>query len=87
MTHYRVIVSVDKPRRQSVRSIWMVSRIAIVGAVITVLVMWLGSFPVSSWAVIAFLIVLFPVVIVLTMERMRVESRFARTIWQALTRK
>jgi hypothetical protein len=66
----------------------MVSRIVIVGAIIAAMVLWLGPFSVPGWAVIGFvLVVLFPVVIVLSLQRIRVESRLARSLWLALTRK
>jgi uncharacterized protein (DUF983 family) len=66
----------------------MVSRIVIVGAIIAAMVLWLGPFSVPGWAVIGFvLVVLFPVVIVLSLQRIRVESQLARSLWLALTRK
>jgi hypothetical protein len=65
----------------------MVGRLAIVGAAITALLLWLGPFSVPTWGVVAFLIVLFSLAIVLSVERMRVEGRLARTLWHALTRK
>jgi hypothetical protein len=66
----------------------MVSRIIIVGAVVAALLLWLGPFSVPRWAVIGFVFgVLFPMGVVLTVERMRMERRWARTLWQALTRK
>jgi hypothetical protein len=66
----------------------MVSRIVIVGAIIAAMVLWLGPFSVPGWAVIGFvLVVLFPVVIVLSLQRIRVESRLARSLWLALTRR
>jgi hypothetical protein len=50
--------------------------------------LWLGPFSVPNWAVIGFvLVVLFPLGIVLSVKRMRVESRLARTLWLALTRR
>ena len=49
--------------------------------------LWLGPFSVPDWAVIGFvLVVLFPLSIVLSVKRMRLESRLARTLWLALTR-
>ena len=49
--------------------------------------LWLGPFSVPNWAGISFVfVVLFPLSIVLSVKRMRVESRFARTPWLALTR-
>ena len=66
----------------------MVSRIIIVGAVVAAMFLWLGPFTVPDWAVIGFVFgVLFPLAIVLSVKRMRVESRLARTVWLALTRK
>ena len=66
----------------------MVNRIIIVGAVIAAMLLWLGPFSVPSWAVIGFLLVIvFPLSIVLSVKRMRLESRLARTLWLALTRK
>jgi uncharacterized protein (DUF983 family) len=66
----------------------MVSRIIIVGAVIVAMLLWLGPFSVPNWASIGFVfVVLFPLGILLSVKRMRQESRLARTLWQALTRK
>ena len=66
----------------------MVNRIIIVGAVIAAMSLWLGPFSVPNWAVIGFvLVVLFPLAIVLSVKRMRMESHLARTLWLALTRK
>jgi hypothetical protein len=66
----------------------MVNRHIIVGAVITAMFLWLGPFAVPDWAVIGFvLLVLCPLAIALSVKRMRVESRLARTLWVALTRK
>ena len=66
----------------------MVNRIIIVGAVVAAILLWLGPFSVPNWAVIGFVfVVLFPLGIVLSVKRMRVESRFVRTLWLALTRK
>ena len=66
----------------------MGSRIIIVGAVIAAMFLWLGPFSVPNWAVIGFvLVVLFPLGIVLSVKRIRLESRLARTLWLALTRK
>ena len=66
----------------------MVSRIIIVGAVIAAMLLWLGPFSVPNWAVIGFvLVVLFPLAIGLSVKRIRLESRLARTLWLALTRK
>jgi hypothetical protein len=65
----------------------MVGRIIIVGAVIAAMLLWLGPFSVPNWAMIGFvLMVLFPLSIVLSVKRMRLESRLARTLWLALTR-
>ena len=66
----------------------MVNRIIIVGAVIAAMLLWLGPFSVPNWAVIGFvLVVLFPLAVVLSVKRIRLESRLARTLWLALTRK
>ena len=66
----------------------MVSRIIIVGALIAVMFLWLGPFSVPNWAVIGFVfVVVFHLGIVLSVKRMRVESRLARTLWLALTGK
>jgi hypothetical protein len=66
----------------------MVGRIMVAGAVIMAMLLWLGPFPVPNWAVIAFLfVVLVPMGILLSAKRMRQESRMARSIWQALTRR
>ena len=66
----------------------MVNRIIIVGAVIAAMLMWLGPFSVPNWALIGFvLVVLFPLAVVLSVQRIRLESRLARTLWLALTRK
>jgi hypothetical protein len=65
----------------------MVSRVAIVGAVIAAMLLWLGPFSVPDWAVVALLVVTLAVAIVLSVKRMRVEGRLARTLWHALTRK
>ena len=66
----------------------MVSRIIIVGALIAAMVLWLGPFSVPDWAVIGFVfVVLFPLAVVLSVERIRLESRVARTLWLALTGK
>ena len=66
----------------------MASRIIVVGAVIAAMFLWLGPVSVPNWAVIGFvLIILFPLGIVLSVGRMRLESRLARTLWLALTRK
>ena len=66
----------------------MVTRNIIVGAVIAAMFLRVGPFSVPNWAVIGFvLVVLFPLSIVLSVKRMRLESRLARTLWLALTRK
>jgi hypothetical protein len=66
----------------------MVSQIIIVGAVIAAMFLWLGPFSVPNWAVMGFdLVVLFPLAVVLSVKRIRQESRLARTLWLALTRK
>ena len=66
----------------------MVNRIIIVGAVVAAMLLWLGPFSIPNWAVIGFvLVVLFPLAVVLGVKRIRLESRLARTLWLALTRK
>ena len=66
----------------------MVSPIIIVGAVVAAIFLWLGPFAVPNWAVIGFVfVVLFPLGIVLSVKRMRLETRLARPLWLALTRK
>ena len=65
----------------------MVSRIVIVGAVIAAMLLWSGPTSVPNWAVVALVVVLFPLAIVLSVKRMRVEGRLTRTLWHALTRK
>ena len=67
---------------------WMVSRSIIVGAFIAAMFLWFGPFPVPNWAVIGFVfVVLVPLAIVLSVKRMRLENRLARTLWLALRRK
>ena len=63
----------------------MVSRIVLVGAILGLL-LWLGPFSVPNWAVVAFILVIFPMSIVVSVKRFRAERRLARTIWEALTR-
>jgi uncharacterized protein (DUF983 family) len=64
----------------------MVGRIVIVGAIIAAMLLWLGPVSVPNWAVISFvLVVLFPMAVVVSLKRMRTESRLARTLWLALT--
>ena len=66
----------------------MVNRLIIVGAVTAAMLMWWGPFSVPNWALIGFvLVVLFPLAVVLSVQRIRLESRLARTLWLALTRK
>ncbi len=66
----------------------MVNRIIIVGAIVAAMLLWLGPFSVPNWAVIGFvLVVLFPLAVVLSVKRIRLESRLARTLWLALTQK
>ena len=63
----------------------MVNRIIIVGAVLATMLVWLGPFSVPNRAVIGFvLVVLFPLAVVLSVKRVRLESRLARTLWLAL---
>jgi hypothetical protein len=66
----------------------MVNRVMIVGAVVAAMLLWLGPFSVTNWAVIGFVLaVLFPLAVVLSVKRIRLESRLARMLWLALTRK
>ena len=66
----------------------MVKRIIIVGAVVAAMLLWLGPFSVPDWVAIGFIfVVLFPLAVVLSVKRIRLESRLARTLWLALTRK
>jgi hypothetical protein len=66
----------------------MVSRMVIVGVIIAAMVLWLGPLSVPKWAVTGFvLVILFPMAVVLSVKRMRTESRLARTLWLTLTRK
>jgi len=64
----------------------MVTRMIVVGAAIAAMLLWLGPFPVPNWAVIGFALVVFLLAVVLSVKRIRLESRLARTLWQALTR-
>jgi hypothetical protein len=66
----------------------MVKRNIIAGAVIVAMLLWLGPFSVPNWALIGFVLaVLFPLAVVLGVKRTRLESRLARRLWLALTRK
>jgi uncharacterized membrane protein len=67
----------------------MFSRLVGVGAIIAAgaLLIWRGPFTIPSWAIIAFVVALFPMAVVLSVKRMRLESRMARTVWLALTGK
>jgi hypothetical protein len=66
----------------------MGNRIIIAGAVIAAILLWLEPFSVPNWAVIGFvLVILFPLAVLLSVKRIRQESRLARTLWLALTRK
>jgi hypothetical protein len=65
----------------------MISRIMIVGAVIAAMLLWLGPFSVPNWAVIGFVLGVLFLGIVLSVKRLRLEGRLARTLWLALTRK
>jgi hypothetical protein len=65
----------------------MVSRAVIVGAVLAGMLLWWGPFTVPNWAVIGLVLVLVALSMVLSVKRMRIESRLARTLWLALTRK
>ena len=67
----------------------MLIRVVGVGVVIATvaLLMWLAPFPIPDSTVIAFVLALFPMAVVLSVKRMRQESRLARATWLALTRK
>jgi hypothetical protein len=66
----------------------MAPRIIIVGLIIAAMFLWLGPFAVPNWAVVGFVVVvLLPCGFVLSVKRMRVESRLARKLWLGLTRK
>ena len=69
------------------RSLWMVSRIVIVGVIIAAVLLWLAPISVPDWAVVPFVVALFTLSIALSVKRMRVEGRLTRTLWHALTRK
>jgi hypothetical protein len=69
------------------QGLWMVSRIVIEGVVLAAVLLWLGPVSVPDWAVVAFVVIMVPLAIVLSVKRMRVEGRLTRTLWQALTRK
>lgn len=59
-------------------------------AVILLFMAWTAIFPspVPNWAVVGFVfLVLLPMAVVLTVKRLRLEHRLARTLWQTLTRK
>lgn len=47
----------------------------------------LGPVSVPDWAVVVFVAVMLILAIFLSVKRMRVEARLARTLWHALTRK
>ena len=63
-----------------------VSRIVIVGAAIATALLFFAPFSVPTWAVAAFVLVIFVMGIVVSVKRMRAEQRVVRAIWQALTR-
>ncbi len=64
------------------------SRVLIALGVIAGMLLWLESFPIPSWATAAFVaVVLVPLAIVVSVKRMRIEFRLARTLWSALTRR
>lgn len=63
----------------------MVIRIVIVGTVIAAAVLLFGPISVPNWAVVAFVLVLFPAGIAISVKRMRAERRLGRTFWKALT--
>jgi FtsH-binding integral membrane protein len=62
-------------------------RIVIVGAAIAVTILWFGPFSVPGWAVVAFVVIIFPAAIAASTKQKRMENRLARTLWKALTRK
>jgi hypothetical protein len=65
----------------------MVTRTVIAGALMATVLLWLGPFSVPNWAVVALILLLFPLGIILSVKRTRQERRVARALWQALTRK
>ena len=65
----------------------MVSRIVIVGAVIAAIVPWLGPFSVPNWAMVAFLVAIFPFAIAASVKQKRMERRLVRTLWKAMTQR
>ena len=65
----------------------MVSRIVIVGAAITVIVLWWGPLSIPRWAMVAFVVVIFPFAIAASVKQKRMERRIGRTLWKALTRR
>ena len=67
----------------------MFSRRVGVGAIVAAvaLLIWLEPVTLPNWAIIAFVLALFPMAVVLSVKRMRQESRLARATWLALTRK
>ena len=69
----------------SYEGVW-ISRLVGAGAIIAAaaLLIWLGPFTIPNWAIIAFVVALFPMAVVLSLKRMRLESRLARTIWLGL---
>lgn len=70
------------------RSSETVKRIMIGGTALAVMLLCWGLFDVPDWAVAGFvLVVLIPLAACLSVERIRVERRLARSLWLAVTRK
>lgn len=65
----------------------VLGRVVIVGAVFAALLLWQGPFSVPPWAMVAFFIlVVLPAAVVLSVKRMRQESRVVRSLWRLLKR-
>lgn len=60
-------------------------RLVIVGAAVAATILWLGPFSVPGWAVVAFVVVIFPAAIAASTKQKRMENRLARVLWKALT--
>lgn len=65
----------------------MLGRVVIVGAIIAALLLSQGPFAVPTWALVAFVIlVVLPMAVMLSVDRMRQERRVVRALWRLLTR-
>ncbi len=60
-------------------------RVIVFAAVIAAVLLW-GPFAVPNWAIVAFVVVLFPVALVVSGKQKRTENRLLRTLWKTLTR-